>query len=404
MRSARFLINCLPCFLIVLLISGCYSALDPIPVRKGNLITIQKSEPLSNTNEPTLTIHWFGTSSYDIRLGSVAVLTDPFVSYKELLKLISFDRSKNPMSSDPIQVGSKYGNLKKPPRAIFIGHSHYDHMMDTVAALKLKDWRNVPVYGSQTTKHILAGYPKGSPHIPDGLCMGGEGGERAYNWSENWCLSVRSKYHEKEYDWIVIEPDLLSYQSFKATHAHQFAGLTLWNKKLNKDLDKLPTITHDFQVGKTYIHIFELKAPDREGYVSYKVAIVGAATGLDEFGLANKLKAYASKNDLDVLILCVPGWENIKDKKYPGNLLKILKPRVIILTHYDNFFNEDREKDPTRLVPSAKFNEFLNKLQKDIDGISGYDEFESILIPGVGTTLYLNKPPSGVINVSWLSR
>ena len=216
MRSARFLTNCLPCFLIALLISGCgYSALDPIPVRKGNLITIQKSELLSNPNEPTLTIHWFGTSSYDIRLGSVAVLTDPFVSYKELLKLISFDRSKNPMASDPIQVGSKYGNLKKPPpRAIFIGHSHYDHMMDTVAALKLKHWRNVPVYGSQTTKHILAGYPKGLPHIPDGLCMGGKGGERADNWSENWCLSVRSKYPEKEYDWIVIEPDLLSYQSF----------------------------------------------------------------------------------------------------------------------------------------------------------------------------------------------
>jgi len=36
--------------------------------------------------------------------------------------------------------------------------------------------------------------------------------------------------------------------------------------------------------------------------------------------------------------------------------------------------------------------------------IPNYTQFESILIPGVGTTLYLNKPPSGVINVSRLSR
>jgi len=94
---------------------------------------------------------------------------------------------------------------------------------------------------------------------------------------------------------------------------------------------------------------------------------VGAATGLDEFGLANKLKAYASKNDLDVLILCVPGWENIKDHAYPKNLIEILRPSTILLTHYDNFFNEKREDDPERLVPTANFNEFLNKLQKDID-------------------------------------
>jgi len=58
-------------------------------------------------------------------------------------------------------------------------------------------------------------------------------------------------------------------------------------------------------------------------------------------------------------------------------------------------------------VPTANFNEFLNKLQKDIQDIDreyGYDEFESILIPGVGTTIYLNKPASGVINVSKLLR
>ena len=112
-----------------------------------------------------------------------------------------------------------------------------------------------------------------------------------------------------------------------------------------------------------------------------------------------------------MLILCVQGWENIDGHEYPKNLIDILRPRVILLTHYDNFFNEERDDDPQRLVPSAKFNEFLNKLQKDIDQIQKkhysdkkYSDNVSILIPGVGTTLYLNKHAGGVINVSRLSR
>jgi len=117
MRSARFLINCLPCFLIALLISGCYSALDPIPVRKGNLITIQKSEPLSNTNEPTLTIHWFGTSSYELRLGNISVLTDPFVTYKHPHHVIGVNPFINYMRSNPLLVRDKYEQINPPPNS-----------------------------------------------------------------------------------------------------------------------------------------------------------------------------------------------------------------------------------------------------------------------------------------------
>jgi len=276
--------------LIAIFISGCAGQydwmfetfLDPIPVREGNLITIEKSEPPDDPNEQTLAIHWFGTSSYDIRLGDLSVLTDPFVSYKEPHKIIGINRSENYMASDIHLVKRTYGELKAPPTAIFIGHSHYDHMMDTVAALELPGWRNVPVYGSQTTRHILAGYPKNASSEPHNLCSDGNVIPPVKNWSDNWCLSVRSKNPE-EYDWIVIEPNLLYYQSFKATHAHHIAGVTLWNKKLNKDIKRPPEITNDFQMGKTYIHIFELKASKGAGYVSYKVAIVGAATSIKKY-------------------------------------------------------------------------------------------------------------------------
>jgi len=404
MGSARFLINCLPCFLIALLISGCGYILDPIPVRKGNLITIQKSEPLSNPSEPTLTIHWFGTSSYELRLGDVSVLTDPFVSYKYPDKVISFNRSENPMASDYREVLNRYGSIKPPPNAIFIGHSHYDHMMDTVAALKLPDWRDIPVYGSHTSKHILAGYDKDEPRVPYGLCQESKGIPQVDKWSENWCHS------DTQGKWKKIQGDSLTYQSFKATHAPHLFGITFWDGKHTKDLTEPPRITKDFKTGETYIHFFKFETPHGNPSATFNVGIVGAATEVLK-DLPSDLQIFANNNEVDVLILCVPGWDNIYAEEYPRNLLRILRPRVILLTHYDDFFNEKREDDPERLVPTANFNEFLNKLQKDIDQIAKkdnekkkYSDTVSILIPGVGTTIYLNKPASGTINVSKLFR
>ena len=410
MRSARLHINYYFSLLIALMLCGCsYNAifktvLDPVPVRTGNVITITKAEP-KNVSASTLEIYWFGTSSYELRMGNISVLTDPFVTYKDPHKVISISRVPNKMTSDYREVLNRYGSID-PPAAIFIGHSHYDHMMDTVAALELPNWENTPVYGSPTTKHILAGYKKKKPKVPSDLCGRGSVITPKDKWSDNWCPS------DTNGGWKEIRSNLLTYQSFKATHASHLFGITFWDGKHTEDLKEPPRITKDFLTGETYIHFFKFEEPAGVDGAIFTVGLVGAATEVDGT-LYGKLKNIADdiqnnikkKNKkLDVLILCVPGWENIDGHEYPKNLIDILRPRIILLTHYDNFFNEDREKDPTRLVPTANFNEFLNKLQKDIDGISGYDEFESILIPGVGTTLYLNKPPSRVINVSRLSR
>ncbi|MBI2487187.1 MAG: hypothetical protein HYW01_09560 [Deltaproteobacteria bacterium] len=72
---------------------------------------------------------------------------------------------------------------------------------------------------------------------------------------------------------------------------------------------------------------------------------------------------------------------------YPGKLIEAFRPRVIILSHYDDFFEPDRKKRPINFVPSARFYEFLNKLQ----GYTEYDRFEKVLAPDVGTTLFFGN-------------
>jgi L-ascorbate metabolism protein UlaG (beta-lactamase superfamily) len=382
------------------MLSGCgyraifETALDPVPVRTGNVITIRKVPP-TNPTASTLVINWFGTSSYELRQGNISVLTDPFVTYKYPHHVLSVNPFINYMRSDPLLVQSRYGQINPPPTSIFIGHSHYDHMMDTVAALKLPNWNNIPVYGSTTTKNILAGYSKNISTVPPNLCQASTGTPTVRKWSENWCHS------DTNGSWKNVHVNLLYYQTFEAEHAYHFAGKTLWDGVQPTELTYPPRITNDFKAGETYIHFFKFETLTGASNETFTVGIVGAATGVDAV-LDTQLRTFAINNQVDVLILCVPGWDNIQGEKYPGNLLEILKPRVIVLTHYDNFFDPDRNVDPQRLVPTADFNEFLDKLQRDINAITGYTQFESILIPGVGTKLYLNKQPGGPINVSKL--
>ncbi len=150
-----------------------------------------------------------------------------------------------------------------------------------------------------------------------------------------------------------------------------------------------PRIADDFRKGHTYIHFFQFKFQDGAQEKFFTVGIVGASTeapwNINEF-----------TDKLDVLIMCVPGWENIKDNKYPGELIEDLKPRIIILSHYDNFFDKhyldpERDQEPIRLVPTAYFNEFLNHIQEKINEIEGYGDFEAIIVPGLGTTVEIKN-------------
>lgn len=191
-------------------------------------------------------------------------------------------------------------------------------MMDTVAALELPNWNNIPVYGSPTTKHILAGYPKN-------ISNGGTETPPLKKWSENWYLS------DTNGGWKEIRSNLLTYQSFKATHASHLFGITFWDGKHTEDLEEPPRITKDFLTGETCVHFFKFEEPAGVDGAIFTVGLVGAATEVDGT-LYGKLKNIADdiqnnikkKNKkLDVLILRVPGWDNIDGHEYPKNLIDI---------------------------------------------------------------------------------
>lgn len=125
---------------------------------------------------------------------------------------------------------------------------------------------------------------------------------------------------------------------------------------------------------------------------SYKIGIAGAATDIDDYEL-KYMDNCTERNDdlcLDVLILTVPGWK-FKDE-YPKGLIQKLRPHHIVLSHFDEFFDKKRDvSTPVKTVITANLDEFILKLQDDIDSMSGYNRFESIIIQEVDTTIYISK-------------
>lgn len=366
---------------ITISISSCTK---PIPVRHGNVINISKESIYKD--EDNLAIHWFGTSNYLISLGSNSIMTDPYISYQYLIPMLT----RSTLRSNDEYIKEYYGNVDRPvPNAIFIGHSHYDHLMDTVPFLELKKEKgcNIPVYGSSTTKNIMHGYSRHCDCNSTSISTNDVNNKR---WSFN------SKLVETLGDWKPIDimncerptieqNSFVNYKAYEVDHANQLEigpfKFQLFKGHVMNPLKDPPDNAYNYRLGYTYLYLFKLSNKSKD----YTVALTGAATNVNT--RYNQVSHIT--DEVDVLILCVPGWK-YKDQ-YPKELIKKLKPRYIILSHFDDFFETDRDKRPINDLPFSGLDEFILQIQDDINSIDNYDRFEKIIIPDVDSTIYLSK-------------
>jgi hypothetical protein len=288
----------------------------------------------------TLEIEWLGTACHSIRLGDASILTDPFVSYHGLSRvLLGTVRSK------PHKVDHWLGALRKPG-AMFVGHSHYDHMLDLHAARTRLGWGDAPVVGSETTRNLLASFPDGAPTYFDIPLAGG--------------------------DWKTISPGV-AYRAFPAEHAPQAPNLLLYPGHVTRPLPNPPKRAGDYRCGDTYAYLFKLI----RGTTEFTVYFVGSAT-TPPIGFPPP-----DVDSVDVLILCIPGWKNIRG--YPAELIERLKPRQVILSHFDNFLQEGRW--PKCVIPTADLRGFI---QETITACT-HPAFERLCVPDVGAVMRINK-------------
>jgi hypothetical protein len=307
--------------------------------------SVGRLEADSCISKETLQITWLGTGCFLIELDDGAILTDPFVSHQGF----AYSVFEGELKPDMKKVHNTFGSLPAP-QAMFIAHAHWDHMLDVAPALSLKGWEKSLVYGSRTVSNILTGY----------------GDDFECNWQE-----VKT-----DEDWIEIPSrnsktkTKLEYMAFEAKHAPQALGVLLYSGKVETPRTTPPTRASHFQMGRPYAFLFRLTRCGKQ----FTVFVMTSASDWD-FGAPP-----ISEMPVDVAILCVPG----KADKYPQEFIKRLQARYVVLSHFDDFFQDGGTAPKT--VRNGDFEGFLRKVQC----ASKYDRLERIVAPNVLSTLRIN--------------
>jgi L-ascorbate metabolism protein UlaG (beta-lactamase superfamily) len=332
LRFARLSTLCL----LAVLCTGCATR-SPVAPHMVMSFTNAARFPFNRAADTNvLQVQWLGTACYLLQLGDQAILTDPFYSHHSLAR-VAFGGLK----SNPHIVSNALASLPVP-KAIFVGHSHYDHLLDAAQSLSQPGWGGISIYGSETTRNILHGYGR--------------------SFTNTWRLV------ETDSEWHTVSPGI-RYKAVSATHGRQLPLLPLLYPGQVKDpRAKEPRSACDFRVGDCYALLFELS----NAHVTYKIYFIGAPHGGDEPFPRNA-------DPVDVAILCVPTWN--RSKGYPDNIIHTLKPRHIVASHFNNFFQVNDK--PPEIVALADLDGFLLRAQNS----ASHPGFESIVVPPVGSLL-----------------
>jgi len=322
----------------------------PMPVLSGAVIEVRRSDVSIPRGSPgwrdTLQLSWFGSGCHVIQLGDLVVLTDPFVTNG--FKLAN-------LRSDPVRVAATLEKID-PPAAVLINHTHFDHFLDAHAALSIPSWKRnaVPLFGGQSAQNLIAG------------------------WQDD---EVTARCKVIRAPGIVIDrksPDggHLRVTAFASRHSPHFkCGLTLADGKVTKPFDRIPSAMTDYQSGEVFNYLIEL----RNSKVSYHIFYLGAFRDLKQ--MPDSLPPAGTR--IDVAILTAPGAGNVDG--YPKDHLAHLRPRHILLSHFNTFM---RERPDEQLSILGKDFVELSAVSRDIQSTfagtaCGYPEFEKLHIPAI---------------------
>ena len=208
-------------------------------------------------------------------------------------------------------------------RAILAGHSHYDHIGD-IPALGL----DVPVWVNQSGANMLAPYAMDVHTITPG-------------------------------EWIPAAPSI-RVKAVRSGHAPQVCPGGRWPCVYAAGEVEQPWTTkweqhrlRSFRGGQTYAFVIELLDGEETRYrIYYNDASPPSPLG-------------QTTGDFDLAIMTMAQWRWVRD--YPRDLLLTLKPRHVVISHWDDFMRKDEKT--AKFIPTMlkrDLNKFLGIVNEHV--------------------------------------
>lgn len=218
-------------------------------------------------------------------------------------------------------------------RAILVGHSHYDHLMD-VPYIALHEARQAAIIGNDATVKLLA--PIASELRPRAV------------------ISLESPNPDE----LKVEGTRFRVKAILSEHSPQigaklFHGLIdmqdviLWRGEDEHPARELPVRAGSWPSGTTLAYVIELLEPDRDDVafrIYYQDSPTRPAYGYPEPGTSN--------HPYNLAILCVGG--AVAYESFPGDIVRHLQPAFAMGIHWEDFLDPRPLPTPSPAARSVR--------------------------------------------------
>lgn len=254
-----------------------------------------------------------------------------------------------PIHSDSSVVDHELHRLLGPDlasladvRTILVGHAHYDHLMD-VPVLARRYMPNATIHGTLTTKHILMGDPyfRAHPERIDSLTPADS--VIATPWRVG--------------RWIYSPSRAIRFMPVATSHAPNWWFISLASCRTERDRSSLPRTARGWCRGEPVSYLIDLL--DSAGEPVLRLFYQDAASRPMDVMLPPLTGR--DQRPVDIVIVCAGNFKKVDD--YPTLLTAALRPKYVIVGHWEDFFHAPEEMPtPVRLTDTEELAARLDML------------------------------------------
>jgi len=257
-----------------------------------------------------VTVRWTGAAGLEVTEGGRTVLIDPYHSRSGKFESLFGHPKPNIYAIDSYLAG-----LPGTVETIIAGHTHIDHVLDIPQFERRLECRLI---GSQSLETLM------TLHRRPGIVTVCRGGER------------------------IELPGGAAVTMIRSRHGLVLFGKAPYSGEISPKCD-LPMRAFDYRSGDVYMPKLEIGG----------VVFIHA-------GSANFVEQEIEGHRCDVLFMAVPGWKKLPE--YCTRLPQIVRPRVIVPFHYDDFSSPLQKDGTARPLPFQDIRGFFRRISEAAPG------------------------------------